>query len=58
MLSSTDKFCESTVVVVPSTVRSPVILALPTTSNLKSPGLAVPIPIRPPLSTSTTNNPY
>ena len=54
MLSSIDKFCESIVVVVPVTVRSPVILVSPTTSNLKLPGVAVPTPILP-LSTSTTN---
>ena len=55
ILSSIDKFCESIVVVEPVTVRSPVILVSPRTSNLKLPGAAVPIPIRPPLSTSTTN---
>ena len=53
MLSSTTKFCESMVVVVPCTVRSPVIvwspdtLMLPFTSRAKLPGESVLTPIRP-----------
>ena len=53
ILSSTVKFLESTVVVEPVTVKSPVTstsfwnLAVPLTSNLYAPGESVPIPIRP-----------
>ena len=56
-LSSTSKFVESNEVVLPCTIKSPVIvwlpviLVLPVMSNLKFPGVSVPIPILP-LATS------
>ena len=53
-LSSTAKFWESTVVVVPCTVRSPVIRVLPLTSSAKLPGDVVFTPNLP-LATSMYN---
>ena len=52
ILSSTVKFCESIVVVVPVTVRSPWIRVAPFTSSAKLPGESVLTPILP-LVTST-----